>query len=287
MYVATSVMPGQKVSPPVRMTVPPRPKHDSTSMQQAQQKQPAAPARAESAPLSQKAAADNRVVRAELAAVTSQLQSKSTQLSRADAAMRQRDSEIAALRASLADRDSKLQDSRAELAELHAQIFNHEEGLQMAYNQLAEASKDKARVRQQLLENQAELSGVHTQLTEWSQDLHQLKSIMDTLEEEDEQLLSKASLATPYQPKPLSNAQGNGRQEPGQSLRDLTADVQSKTDAALSATKQTPSDSFELLEGIAQLSKQMVAEAKEDIELFQRAGRGVTVEDESRQEVST
>ena len=88
MYVATSVMPGQKVSPPVRMMVPPRPKHDSASIQQAPQKQPAAPARSESALLSQKAAADNRVVRAELAAVTSQLQSKSTQLSRSDAAIR-------------------------------------------------------------------------------------------------------------------------------------------------------------------------------------------------------
>ena len=127
---------------------------------------------------------------------------------------------------------------------------------------------------------------VHTHLTEWSQDLHQLKSIMDTLEEEDE-LLNQPLLAAPYKPKAAGNAQGNGTQEPDQSLLKLTTDVQDKTEAALSASKQTPKDSFDLLEGIAQLSKQMVGEAKEDVELFQRASRGIITEAISAERIST
>ncbi|KAL0029211.1 hypothetical protein WJX79_003564 [Trebouxia sp. C0005] len=196
MYIATTVKPGQKGSSAVRRMVPPPRGNDAAAVQksvvikqhskQTVEMEPSTQLEAASV-TQQKAAAQNRAVRAELASLATQLKSKNSQLSKADTALRQRDTEIAALRATLSERDSKLQDSRSELAELHAQIKDSEDGLQQAYNQLAEASRDRARVRQQLLQNQAELTGVHTQLTEWSQDLHQLKSIMDTLEEEDQE----------------------------------------------------------------------------------------------------
>jgi len=50
--------------------------------------------------------------------------------------------------------------------------------------------------------------------------------------------------------------------------------VKEKTDTALSATNHSPQDGMALLEGIAELSKQMVGEAQEDAELFNRAGKG-------------
>jgi hypothetical protein len=105
---------------------------------------------------------------------------------------------------------------------------------------------------------------VHNQLTEWSQDLHQLKSIMDTLEEED-QVISQPS---------SSNAETKGNAGSTKGLRELTTQVKEKTDTALSATNHSPQDGMALLEGIAELSKQMVGEAQEDAELFNRAGKG-------------
>jgi len=107
---------------------------------------------------------------------------------------------------------------------------------------------------------------VHNQLTEWSQDLHQLKSIMDTLEEED-QVISQSQRSGHSQPS-SGNAGGT------KGLRELTTQVKEKTDTALSAANHSPQDGMTLLEGIAELSKQMVGEAQEDAELFNRAGKG-------------
>ena len=108
---------------------------------------------------------------------------------------------------------------------------------------------------------------VHSHLVEWSQDLHQLKSIMDTLEEEDK-LLDQAYV-------PISGTQKDSTANNGKDLRALTAHVTHHTESALSASTQAPQDGMELLEGIANLSKQMVGEAKEDVELFDRAGGSV------------
>ena len=54
------------------------------------------------------------------------------------------------------------------------------------------------------------------------------------------------------------------------SLQGMAAELNQKTEAAL-AGSQDPQDSMTLLEDIASLSKQMVGEAKEDVELFNRA----------------
>ena len=105
---------------------------------------------------------------------------------------------------------------------------------------------------------------VHSHLVEWSHDLHQLKSIIDTLEEED-RLLDQPS----FSPSGQCTADG------GRDLRELTAHVTHHTESALSASSQAPQDGMELLEGIANLSKQMVGEAQEDVELFHRAGERV------------
>ncbi|DBB01048.1 TPA: hypothetical protein ACH3X1_000948 [Trebouxia sp. C0004] len=282
MYIATTVKPGPKGSSAVRRMVAPLRGNGAAAMQkplafkqlskQTAELEPSTQHEAASV-TQQKSAAHNRAVRAELASLASQLKSKNSQLSKADTALRQRDIEIAALRATLSERDSKLQDSRSELAELHAQIKDNEDGLQQAYNQLAEASRDRARVRQQLLQNQAELTGVHNQLTEWSQDLHQLKSIMDTLEEED-QVISQSQLTGHSQPTSGDASEIKGHAGSTKGLRELTTQVKEKTDTALSATNHRPQDGIVLLEGIAELSKQMVGEAQEDAELFNRAGRG-------------
>ena len=111
---------------------------------------------------------------------------------------------------------------------------------------------------------------VHLHLVEWSQDLHQLKSIMDTLEEE-EQLMAQSLSALAPEPHSSTAVQGNGAASENKTLQDLTAQISEKTENALSASTQTPSDGLELLEGIAELSKQMVGEAKEDVALFNRA----------------
>lgn len=112
---------------------------------------------------------------------------------------------------------------------------------------------------------------VHSQLAEWSQDLHQLKSIMDTLEEED-QLLTQSIVSDAKEANGSNSAESSGAASGGKSMRDLTASVSKKTEDALSVSSQTPQDGLELLEGIAHLSQQMVEEAKEDVELFNRAG---------------
>jgi len=114
---------------------------------------------------------------------------------------------------------------------------------------------------------------VHNQLTEWSQDLHQLKSIMDTLEEED-QVISQSQRSGHSQPSSGDASETKGDAGGTKTLRELTTQVKEKTDTALSAANQSPQDGMALLEGIAELSKQMVGEAQEDAELFNRAGKG-------------
>lgn len=122
------------------------------------------------------------------------------------------------------------------------------------------------------------LTQVHSHLVEWSQDLHQLKSIMDTLEEED-RLMDQAYISRNHQSHGSNGTQTNGAVNGGKDLRELTANVAHQTQSALSASTQTPQDGMELLEGIANLSKQMVGEAKEDVELFNRAGKYVGGQD--------
>ncbi|KAL3141254.1 hypothetical protein ABBQ38_003594 [Trebouxia sp. C0009 RCD-2024] len=268
MQVARFVKPGQR-DPPIHKLVPP-PRQGKAAAQQLVRTEKEAGQRHPAAGLEQRTSAHNRAVRAEMASMATELQTKKSQLGKADIALRQRDSEIAALHTTLSEHDAKLQASRSELAELQLQVKSHEESLQHTYNQLAEASRDKARVRQQLLDKQAELTGVHTHLVEWSQELHQLKSIMDTLEEED-MLLDQAGTSTNRQVPGVNSTQTNSTAKDGSGLRALTAQVSHQTESAISASTQAPQDGMELLEGIANLSTQMVGEAKEDVELFNRA----------------
>ena len=93
---------------------------------------------------------------------------------------------------------------------------------------------------------------------------------MDTLEEED-MLLDQAGTSTSRQIPGVNSTQTNSTAKDGSGLRELTAQVTHQTDSAILASTQAPQDGMELLEGIANLSKQMVGEAKEDIELFNRA----------------
>ena len=115
---------------------------------------------------------------------------------------------------------------------------------------------------------------VHSHLVEWSQDLHQLKSVMDTLEEED-RLLDQAYISPSHQSHGSNGTQSNSTANDGKNFRDLTAHVAHHTENALSASSQAPQDGMQLLEGIANLSKQMVGEAQEDVELFDRASKSV------------
>lgn len=105
---------------------------------------------------------------------------------------------------------------------------------------------------------------IHSQIAQWSQDLFQLKSIMDTLEEEEQ-------LDT-YQPMLSSGtqAQTTDSQSGPNNLLSVTAELNEKTEAVL-ASSEGPKDGLSLLEDIATLSKQMVGEAQEDKELFKRA----------------
>ncbi len=89
---------------------------------------------------------------------------------------------------------------------------------------------------------------------------------MDTLEEED-QVINQSQQSGHSQPSSGSAGGTKG-------LRELTTQVKEKTDTALSAANQNPQDGMALLKGIAELSKQMVGEAQEDAELFNRAGKG-------------
>lgn len=84
MYVATTLKPGEESSSAMRMMVLPPRQKGAAAVQQA-----ASPAKAETtSETQQKAAADNRAIRAELASTASQLQTKKSQLKQADAAIR-------------------------------------------------------------------------------------------------------------------------------------------------------------------------------------------------------
>lgn len=96
---------------------------------------------------------------------------------------------------------------------------------------------------------------------------------MDTLEEED-QVITQSQLSGHSQPSSSDASDSKGSAGSARGLRELTTQVKEKTDTALSAANQSPQDGMALLEGIAELSKQMVGEAQEDAELFNRAGQG-------------
>lgn len=87
---------------------------------------------------------------------------------------------------------------------------------------------------------------------------------MDTLEEEEH--------LEAYEPMLLSGTQPSFTDgQPGPNdLLSVTAELNQKTEAALAGT-EGPKDGLSLLEDIASLSKQMVGEAQEDVELFRRA----------------
>ena len=94
MYIATTVKPGQKGSSAVRRMVPP-PRGNDAQKQVAikqlskQTVEMESSAQHEGASVTQqKAAAQNRAVRAELASLTTQLKSKNSQLSKTDTALR-------------------------------------------------------------------------------------------------------------------------------------------------------------------------------------------------------
>ena len=108
---------------------------------------------------------------------------------------------------------------------------------------------------------------IHSQIAQWSQDLFQLKSIMETLEEEEELDAYEPMLASGTQPDAAATADDQPAQG---TLQSVTAELNQKTEAAL-ASSQGPKDGLSLLEDIASLSKQMVGEAQEDVELFKRA----------------
>jgi len=94
MYIATTVKPGQQGSSAVRRMVPP-PRGNGAQKRmaikqlskQTAEMEPSTQHEAASV-TQQKAAAQNRAVRAELASLTTQLKSKNSQLSKADTALR-------------------------------------------------------------------------------------------------------------------------------------------------------------------------------------------------------
>ena len=94
MHVAPVVKPGQKALPAVRKMVPP-PRHCNAMPVQQSDPQHMKPQRVEAAAqkqpshvVDQRAAAQNRAVRAEIASMASELQTKNAQLNKADAALR-------------------------------------------------------------------------------------------------------------------------------------------------------------------------------------------------------
>lgn len=97
MYIATTVMPGQKGASAVRRMVPPPRGNGSAAMQKSLVIKQHSKKTAEMEPSTQheaasvtqqKAAAHNRAVRAELASLATQLKSKNSQLSKVDTALR-------------------------------------------------------------------------------------------------------------------------------------------------------------------------------------------------------
>ena len=92
MSVASIIQPGQKIPPVVRKLVPP-PRQGSAVQQPAQQhtgrQQHAAALKQPAAVSHHNAAANDRAVRAEMASMASEVQTKNKQLSKANAAVRQ------------------------------------------------------------------------------------------------------------------------------------------------------------------------------------------------------
>lgn len=164
----------------------------------------------------------SKALRAELNMVSNDLKVKADEAAQLANIVQAREREIAQLKASVAERDAKLKSSKEDLLESRLLLQEKDAALKGAYEALTLACTERAQLRQQLIEVQRELNDTREELRLWTEELSNLKSVMDSFDADDWDALAAAGAAAR-----AAESMDDGTLTALQGLVDLSSDLAS------------------------------------------------------------
>ncbi|GMH42884.1 LOW QUALITY PROTEIN: hypothetical protein BSKO_10803 [Bryopsis sp. KO-2023] len=126
-----------------------------------------------------------RALRIESAWSANELKNKNRELVKAKMDIRMRDKEIADLKRRMAERDQSLRYSKAELIESRRIIQKKDEQLRQTYDSLVISARERSKLREELINVEKELMDARDELHHWTTQLVDLKTVIDSVDEED------------------------------------------------------------------------------------------------------
>lgn len=129
-----------------------------------------------------------RALRIESAWSANELKNKNRELVKAKMDIRMRDKEIADLKRRMAEREQSLRYSKAELIESRRIIQKKDEQLRQTYDSLVISARERSKLREELINVEKELMDARDELHHWTNQLVDLKTVIDSVDEEDADL---------------------------------------------------------------------------------------------------
>jgi chromosome segregation ATPase len=171
---------------------------------------------------------------------------------------RERTAEIAALRAQAMERESRLRASKSEIMEARAGAAEKEAKLIELYQILADSGAERARLRDELAQTKMEL--VETQ--------GELENLADEILAMKELVLNDAELAELNAGLTAALETSEEEVENNNNSSSFESSIESMSASAAAAAEGT----WDVLQQLAEMSRQMLDDAKIDEEAFNGAG---------------
>lgn len=178
----------------------------------------------------------------ELKALGMELEAKTQELVQATRQIEQLQDQLQGAQVALATERREMRDTRAQLLDAQMTLQQKDEQLRGLYENLLDATKERGDLRKQLITTQQQLKKTEAELTSWTEGLFALKTVIDSMDDEED--LNGHN--------PL-NGHANGRFAQQRLALPSTTELLSK-----------PDESAALLEQLAQLSRNIVADCEDD-----------------------
>lgn len=174
---------------------------------------------------------------------------------------RERTAEIAALRAQAMERESRLRAAKSEIMEARAGAAEKEAKLVELYQILADSGAERQRLREELAQTKIELVETQGELENLADEILAMKELV--LNDTELAELNAGLLAA-------ENASNSGEEEEDitQNSTSFEASIESMSASAAAAAEGT----WDILQQLAEMSRQMLDDAKLDEEAFRGAG---------------
>ncbi|KAG7669125.1 hypothetical protein NADE_005354 [Nannochloris sp. 'desiccata'] len=201
--------------------------------------------------------APNGISSTELAAVESKLKRQSIELREAKAELAERTAEVAALRAQAIERESRLRGAKSEIMEARAGAAEKEAKLIELYQILADSGAERARLRDELAQTKMELVETQGELENLADEILAMKELVLN-DSELAELNAGMAAASKISEEELENNNSSS----------FESSIESMTASAAAAAEGT----WDVLQQLAEMSRQMLDDAKLDEEAFNGAG---------------